>query len=414
MFGTGSRESTSQSPQQRQPSVDDGRQGSPRELRHDVNLADDVMVGNHQQPHLERHTPRTGSKTGSNTGSLNIGDPISCLALPHDMWGVSLLLIVKDLPDICEGCSTALQKFRFFYSAVTCTFNIVIQIAILFWVRLYVVLPAIVGIQEEYLNFHKVVFDTSGAVMQDAWAVFEGKDRLCEAVIGNQHFLCVLLFFWSARMLVEFKEVTQLMRDLNGLPPLGKDKKVSDMVRETVSDNEEIGAERRQMNHIVALNGPARFACFFGVILPRICIALFLWYMGYQWLAATTHFKDLVLNALALEFVVKIDEIFYEAFFPKKFRSIIDNTTVDSTKSEKTHELEERQMLKEFGVNMCLFLFCVAAVQLYYFCIQTVLPGYKFDIHDLCQHYWKKSGVLRCRAFESGCFPFGEDPDQNG
>ena len=49
-----------------------------------------------------------------------------------------------------------------------------------------------------------------------------------------------------------------------------------------------------------------------GVILPKIAIALVLWYYGCAFLLQSPSSVDLILNATALVFVLEIDEVVYE------------------------------------------------------------------------------------------------------
>ena len=50
---------------------------------------------------------------------------------------------------------------------------------------------------------------------------------------------------------------------------------------------------------------------------------LFLLYQGTQFLVATISIGDLLLNAVALEFVINIDELFYEVLCPLSIQRLI-------------------------------------------------------------------------------------------
>merc|ERR1719215_639294 len=52
------------------------------------------------------------------------------------------------------------------------------------------------------------------------------------------------------------------------------------------------------------------------VQIPVLAMTLFLLWIGCRWLIATLGFGTILLNAVALEFVLNLDEIFYRAVVP--------------------------------------------------------------------------------------------------
>merc|ERR1711897_100615 len=64
------------------------------------------------------------------------------------------------------------------------------------------------------------------------------------------------------------------------------------------------------------------------VVLPRAMITLRVLYLGSRWLLATTPFGELVLNAVALEFVLFISRVNFRAFVSKRSRIDHKNTKV--------------------------------------------------------------------------------------
>jgi len=74
----------------------------------------------------------------------------------------------------------------------------------------------------------------------------------------------------------------------------------------------------------VAAITPARFACILVAQACRIAIAVALLIFGIEYLIDTTDLGDLLLNAVALEFVITVDELIYDALAPKNLRKLID------------------------------------------------------------------------------------------
>merc|ERR1712032_1664195 len=71
---------------------------------------------------------------------------------------------------------------------------------------------------------------------------------------------------------------------------------------------------------IIALTQQTRSMLFVLVCLPKIIISGALLFLGYAWLSATTSFESLVMNTVSMEFVLRIDELFYATFLPLAYR----------------------------------------------------------------------------------------------
>ena len=68
----------------------------------------------------------------------------------------------------------------------------------------------------------------------------------------------------------------------------------------------------------------------------RTAIAVLLIFYGTRYLAYTFRIEDLLLNAVALEFVISIDELMFEALVPMQVKLLIANTRLASLGPPKT------------------------------------------------------------------------------
>eukprot|EP00929_Paragymnodinium_shiwhaense_P123915 TRINITY_DN9841_c0_g1_i2.p1 TRINITY_DN9841_c0_g1~~TRINITY_DN9841_c0_g1_i2.p1 ORF type:complete len:786 (+),score=171.57 TRINITY_DN9841_c0_g1_i2:172-2529(+) len=73
-------------------------------------------------------------------------------------------------------------------------------------------------------------------------------------------------------------------------------------------------AEGDERFNVVGISVQSRFLCMFFVVLPRAMIALSLAIWGSQYLAETVDLGDIILNSMALAFVMDIDEMLYNVF----------------------------------------------------------------------------------------------------
>merc|ERR1719217_1419415 len=67
---------------------------------------------------------------------------------------------------------------------------------------------------------------------------------------------------------------------------------------------------------IVRLVLSVRWGLYLFLILPKLIISVSLLLLGSMWLTATDDYADLVLNAVALEFIILVDEVIFDAMFP--------------------------------------------------------------------------------------------------
>merc|ERR1719444_568817 len=76
---------------------------------------------------------------------------------------------------------------------------------------------------------------------------------------------------------------------------------------------------------VIAFTRCTRFWIFLTVGLPKIGISITLLWLGCEWLSATIKFESLVMNTVAMAFIVNIDEILFEAVLPRGHRNDVEN-----------------------------------------------------------------------------------------
>merc|ERR1719353_827440 len=197
------------------------------------------------------------------------------------------MTLTRDLADIMAGKNIGPHLTRCVSAMGMYAMNLFLQVAILCWVNQYVVGESVWNIQRDYAQYHHDIFDTQGNFLLDNWKTWTGpRDTLCDAVLTKSVFLSVILFLWSGRMVDELKTCRRLRDDISALPSAP----ASAELKETI-------LERDGQVEILAITGCVRFALYVLVLLPKVCICLFLWYIGLRWLTATSSFADLILNA---------------------------------------------------------------------------------------------------------------------
>jgi len=140
-------------------------------------------------------------------------------------------------------------------------------------------------------------------------------------------------------------------------------------------------------HHVQGLTAPLKvfLACF--VQLPRVVTLLSLLWLGARWLTATIGLDDVLLNGLALEFMVLLQELFY-------------NVCISHRNRAETEHLYIKPFRDVNQASCCTFfdaqiwgLISVAFVYLYVFHLQQVLPDYHWDVNDLCSRFLLEIGT---------------------
>ena len=266
--------------------------------------------------------------------------------------------------------------------------------------------PKIYEVQLQYMRFHATIFDPDGNFMKDRWEDYDGKDDLCEIAMTSKWFFLATLFLWFMTMLKEFVTCANLIKDINSVP-------MCDFADEMLMRNED------DKRFIVALTPMVRRALQLLVIVPKFCTATLLLYLGGQWLTATTQFEDLVMNAVAMEFVLQIDEYLYDVLLPMAYRAQVENIDFLLPPREREGQAWQRRQDLMAGYRTSALFFCTAVVLvlIYGHLLQNVLPSTLHDVKTRCDLYL---GTQRPFCFHSGlarflytprhdapCYPFG-------
>jgi len=309
------------------------------------------------------------------------------------------MILTRDLADIVHCRNIGPHLTRFVYAMSMVGMNLMMQVSIVYWVNLYVVGESVWMIQGDYAQFHHDVFDKDGTFSLETWKSWDGpRDSLCGAVLTKTIFLSVILFLWSGRMLGELKQCLVLRINIANLPSAPASAQHHDTI-----------LERDDQHLVLAMTPLVRVTLYVIVIIPKACICILLWYIGLRWLTSTIEFSNLILNALALEFILRIDEQILEFFLPPRATANVSKTKFAYPKEDElTKEEELASMQSDYNWNIFYFFLCLSLTLVYLNFLQQVLPSYPFDVGEHCGKWFEERFLPRCHPFERNCFPFGD------
>eukprot|EP00747_Dinoflagellata_sp_TGD_P203267 gnl/TRDRNA2_/TRDRNA2_76878_c0_seq1.p1 gnl/TRDRNA2_/TRDRNA2_76878_c0~~gnl/TRDRNA2_/TRDRNA2_76878_c0_seq1.p1 ORF type:complete len:422 (-),score=69.43 gnl/TRDRNA2_/TRDRNA2_76878_c0_seq1:18-1124(-) len=333
--------------------------------------------------------------------------------LPGDTWGCAIFVIIKDMHLVLGGKASKAHLLRFLFVMTCLIVNLAVQFAMVIWTNEYIVQFSVQQMQSQYEAYHASVFDTSGVFHHAQWEAFDGRDSICQAGMTKMFFLASILLLWSVRMLGELRLTAQLDHRIRELPNAPHDADPHDMMME--NHDEEVSTYE-----VICLTGSTRFVLRLFIIVPKLIIAAFLLYMGCRFLASTQSFADIIMNAMALEFIINIDELIFDCLMPEILYLKVSNMKFAPPKIKLTPEQHENEIVRAYTRSMFYILLLIAFVWVYLNSLQQVIPGFKHDIGDHCSDYIESQMTTACPQItiwpftKSECFPYGTEEDVAG
>merc|ERR1719191_834032 len=193
---------------------------------------------------------------------------------------------------------------------------------------------------------------------------------LCGIAFASFWFMFAILCLWCYTMLIEIRKTERLMKDLKAVEDCTN---LIDMIDET-----------GETPRIVKLTKWIDWVLFLVIIVPKLIIGCGLLVIGCVWLMATDSFADLILNAVALEFVVNIDNLLFEAAMPVTVVEKVAETKFVVKKSPETPKQINDKVVGGYWRSMGYFfgtMVFVAAFMSYGQLIPIigVFPNYAHD-----------------------------------
>mmetsp|Transcript_80271 Transcript_80271/g.236079 ORF Transcript_80271/g.236079 Transcript_80271/m.236079 type:complete len:614 (+) Transcript_80271:153-1994(+) len=121
--------------------------------------------------------------------------------------------------------------------------------------------------------------------------------------IGYEMFMGLVLFLWGLAMVSELQTVFRWMSVLVYMPSCGR----------PASSSKAIQVRRHELR-VCAIPQWCRWAGLLSNVLPRLALYILTSLCGIRFLLSVGQLEDLILNCLALMFVITIDDMIYMAF----------------------------------------------------------------------------------------------------
>jgi len=204
------------------------------------------------------------------------------------------------------------------------------------------------------------------------------KHAICQIPLAHQDYTFAILFIWT---LTCCSDLRKTLRQIDIL--LFRTPTVSSV--DGVLEKAEEGAV-----NVIGLTLPLKIVIAVLGLLPRLISVGVLNLLGCRWLLATNDLSDLLLNALALEFMMVLKELLYSTLASQRNKFLTENTLFI------TPQVGHMTVLGVVG-SMAWSIVAGLWVYMYIFHWQKVLPEYRWDIHEVCSTWDKAvhiSGML--------------------
>merc|ERR1719195_984998 len=131
---------------------------------------------------------------------------------------------------------------------------------------------------------------------------------------------------------------------------------------------------------VVGLTRPLKAFIAVVFLVRQATTAVLLW-LGCRWLAATPNFSDILLNAVALEFILMLKELLYNSMVSLRSRRETTSTLILPVENAAAFRFSVQARQSMWGIA------ALAWVVIYITWFQRVLPLYNWDVHEVCRSW---------------------------
>jgi len=335
------------------------------------------------------------SSEGSESSTLDKLVKFEPEELDKDLYGVGISALIRDMHKLVMGEGrTGLRTARAFATVFVLWANIGLQLFLMFEFKKLVTSDFVHRIRATYGEYEAWMYENHTLLTVNGFdrgipgffnpARFEDlpetidKEFICSIPFSQGTFCFCILTVWTLAVVIDLRKIQYYIELLViRTPTLDSPQKI------LVIADAPAGLDGRENKHKVKVLGLTRgfkVMLLVFLILPRLAIDIVLLWLGCRWLVATANFGDLLMNAIALEFILLFKELMYNAVTPKH------------TMTETAHfEVPDNRELRVGWLSyMGSFLWLGAVflwVYLYMHLLQQVLPEYRWDIHTVCEPY---------------------------
>mmetsp|Transcript_46495 Transcript_46495/g.73483 ORF Transcript_46495/g.73483 Transcript_46495/m.73483 type:complete len:393 (-) Transcript_46495:284-1462(-) len=208
----------------------------------------------------------------------------------------------------------------------------------------------------------------------------QDQGNACRIPLSQPYFFYLILLIWTLTCFRELRKSLSLTKQILQLET------VKSMMDTFVDKSNDRHVDGDHISGDVVIKGVTWYIKLFMLLLltTRVIITVILLWLGCRWLLATNRFSDLILNAIALEFILELKELVHGTLVPAR-------NSVELAMTKIRNPLRKmRPGCMEFMGTLSILFLAMLWCYLYMCFIQDVLPDYRWDVREVCQDWIKK------------------------
>lgn len=360
-------------------------QGKQELSRPDANEYSRVPLSDEEEGSIDEGLLSNRSKGDTNIGSGSSDEEVNSHSYTplddEDTYSHVMVSIILDSHRISVGTEYLCAHVgRLCFSIGLVVVTISLQMAVVFEARRLLSARAVHEIREVYSDFENKMYNGS-AVVDGQYRGISGfsadqfktvsedeKEVVCQIPLAHPHYLMLVLLIWALTTLSEVRRCCTV-----GLRAIINTPLTHSMHIEKTPDDPLVFV-------VKGVTLPVKMAVTF-VLVPRTVMACALLWLGSRWLLATPDLTELLLNAMALEFVLLLKDLLYQVVVPHRNKVDVQQTLFEP--------ITRKERITCFNISGTLVILVLAVgwAVLYPFAFQRVLRGYKFDVAAVCEQW---------------------------
>lgn len=324
------------------------------------------------------------AKSGDNTA-----DATECQNwhLMEDAYSLCICRVILDTAQSSDDCSTVLTACRLLYALLLVVINVALQVFLIEHIVSLVVPFRIDPIRNSYEAFERHMYAghttlSANGEERGVHGYFDParfdtldedvKGMVCSIPFSQPRFFIGIVFIWTLTCVGEMKQCVDHFYSLIVMMPTVL----------SMGDGLQAKPGSQSRAHVVdGLPRGIKALILVFIIVPRVLLTCLLCWLGCRWLAATADFGDLVLNAIAAEFILQFKGLFYLTLVPVQFKE--DLRTTEFLPPARRHRTSVWALM-----NMLLWgVLAFGWACFYMFFFQMVLISYQWDVHGVCDRW---------------------------
>lgn len=340
-------------------------------------------------------SPRLSGGRHRRSGTIDEEDNHQYEEIEETAYSGAMATIIKDVQRISNNSKHPMERIlRISFALLICVSLIAIQLYVLVTIKTFVTSPAVREIRNVYGVFQVTMYH--GHVKDSGYGFPLGiggktgpyydvtqfdklsddiKGSVCLIPFSQPAYLSMILFIWSLSVIGELKACLLLMRWLYTI--------------ESTKDYSNTIEHTGHVEVIVGMPMMMKGIVFCVVLLPRLLASILVFWLGCRWLSATLDFTEVLINAIALEFVIHLNSLLYEQLVSDRSKRELSDLRLDMRMQFATKEEKKPNVPQFVGAAVWAF---IAAVWIYLYLshLQMVIPGYQWDVRVPCRPWVSK------------------------